>query len=339
MTNFEIRPIEPTECKRLIQEFWRRYLPDTPMARLEWLEENPAGAAIWLFAIEKETQAIAGMISVTKKKVYADGRLLTVGIMGDLMTGDKYRVFGPAMQLIRAALEAAQQSAMSWVYTIPNPDSEKIIQRAGLQRVATLMYLVKPVRSAHYLKKYLPRVVAQSVGVVLDFVLGVISRETYHKSKFVIDSRDGPDDSLAELCRDIRQGGVDISSQCNDDYLVWRYIRNPEYPFRLLTARENESAKCAGFIPYSVSRDVLRIYELVARDNGAAYQLISAIRGIARHQRCKSISIGLVATNRWRPLLRRCGFLATKEAAPIYGTNCDAEIFRKWSFFSGDRNL
>src|SRR6185436_12415022 len=120
MTKFEIRQVSPTEHTQQIRGFWQKYLPVTPMARLEWLEGNPAGATLWLFAYDGKTQEVAGMVSITKKEIYVEGKLVSVGILGDLMAGERYRVFGPAMQLIREGVAAARNAAISWVYTIPN---------------------------------------------------------------------------------------------------------------------------------------------------------------------------------------------------------------------------
>ena len=166
MPKFRIITGGPSRYKEEIARFWREYLPGTPPERFDWMRTNPAGPAIWFFAIEEKTSTLAGTISLMPKDMLVDGSPVRACIMGDYMIGGRYRVFGPALDLQKAVTKDFSNLGFRFIYTVPNQASIKIIERMGFVEMMRLRTLIKPVKALPYLKKYVNPTLARFAAPV-----------------------------------------------------------------------------------------------------------------------------------------------------------------------------
>lgn len=305
-------------------------------------EGNPAGPAIWLFARGKKTGDLAGIISIMPKKLYYNGKNLRAGILGDFMVVDKYRVFGPALQLQKEVANSFYKLGFDFLYTLPNPASKKMTQRAGFVEALTLNYLVKPLRLAHYLKKPLPLFLAKIVGNIFDSVLKLLSMETYIKGKTycnVVDKVDSDFDRLNDRLKNVPDCFYGDRSSA---FLNWRYIESPLHSFRIMTVRAEKDGELLGYIVFTINGDKAEIFDIVSISLSVGQMALKGLIQLCRKDGYHAIYARLSSGNPWRERLKRFMFIDSKgdeHLHAIWDRDLKAVPVEKWNFFEGDRNI
>ncbi len=338
MPRFLIRQEDPFKYKGEIAEFWRKDLPDTPEGRLEWMMNgNPAGPATWFFAFDAKNGELSGMISVMPRDLLVNGQKMRAGIMGDLVVAEPYRVFGPALSLVKAVTNSLASLGLDFIYTIPNRESEKLIERAGFTELGQFVHLVRPVNLRYYLNKYtngLFKHLPETIGRV---VLKTISLQTYVLSGNV---REEPSitrdiEALLESEEDKRP----VTSLRTFEFLDWRYAKNPFGRFRIITCWDRRGSKLLGYLIFVIGGAQLSIYDTFLKSNVSFLRLVRKAERIASGNQCKGLYVRLLDSNPMQPLFRKCGFLDTKDRAPIMVYTEKPIDLKGWDFFSGDRNI
>jgi len=340
LTKFLILKKDPEEYKDQIIRFWNDYLPGTCAGRFYWMKNgNPAGPAIWFFAFPKDNNELAGTISIIPKEMIVNHKIIRAGILGDFMVNAKYRVFGPALQLVKTAMRCLPQLDLDFMYSIPNPKSEKNIKRCGFKNIGRIYYLGKPLKLSHYLENYLSHYSAKAFGVFLDQMIKILTKETYISSRGFFEEVTVIDESFDVLCEEIRSTQSGIFGNHNRDYLSWRYLQNPYYAFRILTYRETCNSDLLGYIIFVIEGEKCEIFDILFKNNTILNRLLKKIIGTARKSGSKTIYISLFPNNPCLKLLRRYFFLDTKYEMKLYFFGERENLDRECMLFSGDRNI
>lgn len=340
MSKFKIIKRNPHQFKKQILEFWEKYLPGTPANRLDWMGKNPAGAAIWLFAIEQKTGKLAGIISLLPKKLFLDNKIIRAGILGDFMLHPEYRAFGPALDLLKAAIALQGQGKFDFLYTIPNLKSKKIAERAGFKSVGQLYTLMRPQETVFWLEKYMSPVAAKVLQWPAMLAVKILSRETYVycRGDFVeLDWSDSSFDVFAEQWKKDQSGMLTGDHQLS--YLKWRYLENPESNFRIITFRKHETGDLLGFFVVSIKNNRLEIYDLVAAESRYIYTMIKKITDISKSENCRGVYGVMFDKNPLMTFARKCCFFDIKDDAEIFTSPGSSEDISQWYFTSADRNI
>ncbi|MBI5588796.1 MAG: hypothetical protein HY889_10600 [Deltaproteobacteria bacterium] len=327
------------EYKARIVRFWQEYLPGTPPERFDWMRTNPAGPAIWFFAIDEKTSTLAGAISLMPKDILVNGRPMRAGIMGDYMIGSRYRVFGPALDLQRAVTKDFSDLGFSFIYTVPNQASIKIIERMGFVEVLRLRTLVKPVKALPYLKKYVNPAVARLTAPVAELAMKIRSRETYVASDGVFEEVEEADGRFDRFWRDFKADHMGVTGEQGSSYLQWKYFNNPVKNFRILACVEDGDGGLLGYICFAVNNDKMEIHDIVAREERHADKLLKQLIIKAGRERCKYISIMLSEKSPWVKRLKAFLFLDANSHASVYCYGDMDAVAEKWHFFEGERNI
>jgi hypothetical protein len=335
---YEVVPLNPATHRTEIVQAWREYLPDTPDSRLDWLlDGNPAGPAMWFGAFERTSGAFAGMMSIMPKRFFLAGVSISAGIMGDFVVGKAHRVFGPAHALPRAAMQAARAAGVSILYTVPNSVSGRLAQRAGLDTEQTLVCYTRPLACGTYLARRFGRS-TRILGPLLDAAVRLASRDSYARSLEDLDESSTIDDRFDALWEETRRGRPhQLTSDHSSPYLRWRYLRNPEHSFRLLTSVDCE--RLLGYVFFKVQNGQLEIFDLLALDDHISYQLLRGLVGVGRRESCRSISMTVGAKHPVARLLRRCLFIGTGPAVPVLLFSVDASLCDRLPLSNAERNI
>ena len=178
MTKFIIEQRDPAPYRGEIIKFWNDYLPDTPPERFDWMRYgNPAGSAAWFLAFSKDSNELAGTVSVMPKEMLFNHKKIHVGIVGDYMVGSKYRVFGPGLQLLKTAMQSLSDLDLEFIYTIPNEKSEKIIKHVGFEDKGRIYYVGKHITVDNYLAKYIGAFGGKLVGFFIEQIIRILSKK------------------------------------------------------------------------------------------------------------------------------------------------------------------
>ena len=339
MAIFNIIQADPVEYKEQILELWKEYLPGTPPGRFEWMQENPAGPAIWFFAFEENKKELIGTVSIMPREMVLNGKLIKAGIVGDYMVCNNYRVFGPALSLQKTALDSISIYGFDYVYTLPNQASIKMNKRAGFVDAIKLVHYVKPVHSAQYIQKYLGAKLSSFIGYILDFVLKFFSKETWLYSTGHFDEITSVNSSFDAIWDEVQKIGTGITGDHSAKYIDWRYFKNPKSAFRLITLRSKSERKLLGYIIFSLIDGKIEIYDIISLNSSCKDKLLRKVTHVARREKCKAIYIRLVENSLDVRHLQRFMFFNAKDDMSVLVYGEDVSTFNRWAFSEGDRNL
>jgi len=343
VTRFRIlKTTDPFPYKSELERLWRENLPGTAPGRLKWMTEgNPAGPATWFLAFDKARDALAGTISVMPKTLLVDGRPVLSGIIGDLMVDRRYRVFGPAVLLPKAVMNDASALGMTYLYTMPNRASVKILERCSFEPVVSYESLVRPIDLTGYLGKYLglPSGLARVLAVVERSVEAFLNRVLGGVGGFFSES-DLIDESFGPLCEEFaRRNPEMLMGERRVEYLRWRYMENPQYDFKVLALRPGPGEPVSGYIIYSSSGDMMEIFDLISLEDGTTKKLIRKLIRIARERGCRAVYATMNPRMRLAGLLRRHLFFRNRDRFGLYSPAGMAFQAENWYSLAGDRNL
>lgn len=340
MSEYEVLQIDPAQHKEGILKFWEDYLPGTPVGRFEWLNRgNPAGEAIWFFAFNRKNNDIAGVISIMPKEITLKGRTMRGGILGDFMVQSKYRVFGPNLLLPKTVLSRLSNKGLNFFYTVPNLKSEEIMKRVGFNKAGVMYSLVKVIRTRHYLNKYLNFFAGHCISPFADVCLRTISRETYVSGAGVFEETAVIDDPFDFLWQRVKFQQPQMMGDHSPSYIRWRYLQNPLHKFRVLTYKKESNGDLLGFIVFTIERERLYIFDIIALERTYINRLLKKVISIGMKEYCVSICIDVFETNPLLPLLKSFGFLNARSDIPIYSFGGENVLFQDCRFFGGDRNI
>lgn len=343
MTKFKIIEAPSSEFRTEILSFTEQYLSGTPKGRIDWLDNNPAGKPVWLFAVDQESGDLAGMISLMPRELYYKGGKNLAGILGDFMLHKKYRVFGPALQLPRAALAAGRRHGMDFIYTIPNSQSKKIIEKAGLEAAGELFSMVKPCQVSRMLAKYVGTFSSVPLGWLVRQVLRLGSRESYVRSDAVFeevswaDSDESFFESFWEQLKVIQHDRM--VGDCRLTFLQWRYLENAGLNSRIVAMRKAPGGALLGFFVISVGKNRMHVYDLIALHDHDIYVMIKKIAALCMAEKCQGVHGLIFDKNPLLSYFRQCGFFDTKDQVSIYISPVKGNEIEKWWFTAADRNV
>jgi hypothetical protein len=338
MSKFQIIQADPAQFKEQIIDFWSKYLPGTLPARFEWLSDgNPAGPAVWFFAIDDKNE-LAGMVSITPRNVVMNSKPMRAGILGDYIINGKYRVFGPNLLLLKSALASMIGLNLNFIYTVPNAQSELIIKRVSAHKVGCFKNFVKPLNAKHYLSKY---VGSSSQGLIAPFVnaaLAMISRETYTLSRSVLGECTVFDESFDTLWEGVKKR-FNMAGDHGSAFLTWKYLKNPLHRFRMLTLKERTDGSPKGFIIFNVEKSRLNIHDVMAIDKTSVSELLKGLVLMGRRENCISVNIEIFDTNPLLSALKSFGFFDAKTDFGVFYIGEEHWPDNDCYLFWGDRNL
>lgn len=340
MAKFKIVRNDPTPYRQKIIKLWEEYLPGTPPGRFDWMNHgNPAGQAVWFFAFEEKSGDLAGFISIMPRDFFLNGRAIRAGILGDFVVTNNYRVFGPGLQLPKTAIKSSYDLGFRFIYTIPNSESKKIMERAGFTDIGFVYYLAKPITVSHYLKKKMHPLLVKYAAPLIESGLRILSRETYAWTGGVFQEVSTIDQSFDLLWEKVKMIQPGILGDHSSAYLKWRYLKNPQYQFHILTYKEKAGGDLLGYVVYTIINETLEVFDIVAVDGNYIIKLLKKIVGFARQQKYHSIYLTVFKNNVWLKKLKTYRFFDTKYEMKLFLACDQGCLHENWLFFAGDRNI
>jgi len=339
MPQYLIKQDNPFTYKSQILKFWQEYLTDTPPQRLEWMMNgNPAGPSTWFFAFEQNSCELVGMISLTPRELMANGSKIRAGILGDVVVDKKHRVSGPALNLVKKALNAMDSMNLSLIYSIPNPYSEKLFTRSGLHIIGQFLHLVRPIDFHYYQKKYINRLSSILPSSAMESVLKILSRDTYssdsgiHEQKMI-------DEEFNTLWKNYQIPPEVIIGVRGCEYIQWKFIDNPLSSFHVISSIDKKTNRLFGYLAYRIADKQMHIYDLFAEKDAFTFGLLKRVAKIAQKNNCIGIYVRLSEMTPMIKVFKKCNYFDAMDRAPIFVKFKEELNLDHWEFFSGDRNI
>jgi len=335
-----IKTTDPSDFREQIINFWKDYLPDTTAYRFNWLlKGNPAGRTIWILAFLDQTDSLVGTVSLMPKEIMQKGNVFHGAIMGDFMVHEKHRVFGPAINLLKAAANYVSNNEFDFIYTIPNLASTKLVERVGFKEEISLDAYFKPINLSYYVEKYIPALFSQICTPVVEVCLRAISKDTYMFSSGICEEKIQADSSFDKLWKTMTGRVDDIVADHSAAYIIWRYMNNPCVDFRLLTYREKRKDALSGYIVFNKVDGRITVYEICALSKKPVEQMLRYLTRTARKERCVAIYFDASLNNRWLSILRSHRFFNAKNTINLFWLGNGNISPENWDYLQGDRNI
>jgi hypothetical protein len=260
------------------------------------------------------------------------------GILGDFMVHKKYRVFGPALLLIQAAVNTFNEYGLDMVYTIPNKQSEIFAKMVGLNTVGIMRHFVKPLYTSRYVRRYVPCIIADVLSYVIDLGLRLVSKETYLPNSGSFDEPLHINQSYDVLWNTFKKSHTSMVGDRSAAYVEWKYFQNPDKTIRILSLKERYGNSVDGFVVFSIKDECLYILDILSAGTVGTCKLLKRIIDYGRKQHCYAIRVVCFGTGYLMPILKSFGFFTSAADTKVF-SNGNKQLFDNCVFMAGDRNI
>ena len=172
--SFEAFPLRDENDRAELFRLWRdnfgdHRIKDVIGPRWRWLNDsNPAGPVKICVVTHRETGAVIGSAGALPRTLRIGGASVRAAILCDFVVDKQHRVAGAAVSLQRKLAEACFADGIKLLYGFPNRAAFPVFARVGYKTVGTATMMVRPLRSGHHLRDYVPAVLADTAGFFVD---------------------------------------------------------------------------------------------------------------------------------------------------------------------------
>lgn len=317
---------------------------DGDEARTKWLYlENPAGRAeVWM--LRRGGEAI-GFTAGLPRELWIHGKLYRGLVGSDFSIDVRYRTLGPALILRSEAKKLIDAGKYDFLCAHPLPAMLLVHRRVGHHHIGGMCQWTLPLNLKELLTKGgLPDWFAEIIGPPGNVVLSSWRKllrlrggqVTVQESEEPLGGQDALDRLLAW-----KYPVVGRRDRC---FVSWRYSRNPQQDYRLLTAL-NGGGGVLGYLAFRMQKGHAVVKDLAAREVGASAALMGRVAEIAAGEGVRSISINALQRSQTESLLRPLGLIPRPDPTPVvcYGgphlaEEGNVEDAAQWFMTDGDRD-
>jgi hypothetical protein len=313
-----VRPANlESDRERIISTLFRCLTPLSDSRRFNWLYRgNPQGEPrVWL-AIDTDDGATVGMGSAFPRGVFIGDREELAWVLGDFCLQQEYRSLGPALKLQRTCFSEAESQRVAFCYDFPSTSMMSIYKRLHITPFGRMLRLAKPLRADRKIGELLGNSrLSRRLSAPANLLLSLSSRKTGRDRTLTTCIHEGNcDQEFSALARKIA-GRYGVCIQRSAEYLNWRYLANPLYPYELLTARRRGAL--LAYAIFSQPDETGTLVDLFGLDDpGIMSTLIDSLVVLLRERGAISVSAAILDSHPWVPLLQQLGF-RTREASPV----------------------
>jgi len=313
--------------------------------RFDWLYRNgPHGTARAWLAFTSFGEVI-GVAAAFPRQVYADGCEETAWVFGDFCLDQRYRSLGPALQLQKSCLKAAEIAGVNFWYDFPSASMVAVYRRLGLPVSDRLLRMAKLLSVDRVVAKIIPgpfirRAISRPVDRFLVLCDHLRHRDSPARFSLHIEPFGEEFSCLAKENRSMY--GVVVRHDA--EYLNWRYFRNPIYRYQVAVARE-KGALVGYAIFFQTGVDATLVDLFISPGNvNILFGLVDWTVTYLRKRGVLVLSVPIVESHPFVGLLMNRGFLIRESGAVVIQSRRSfrdkGEFPRKtpWLLMAGDRD-
>lgn len=281
--------------------------------------ENPAGPAACLVLEVGDTGEPVGMQGLLRRRFRSEVGSVRGAAMADYLVLPAHRTLGPALQLLRAALEAGQRHA-DFLYGFPNKRAGVVFARAGLGPRAMLTRYAHLIRSEASIRRTLSPTyqgIARVVAVLTDLALAVRHRLSYRWGWPTLTWSE-PETfgaEVDEIWSRFAPTGL-VTGERTAQVLKWRFQSNRSP--RILVAHHAVDRSPVGYVVWSLSGRGIEIHDvLCVRPDLDLTPLLVGFVARARRTAAEVVSFEFAGPPALRSAVQRAGF-AAREQSPVH---------------------
>jgi hypothetical protein len=338
-----VRPAKLQSDRAALIELFRQCLTsDYDGRRFDWLYlDGPHGVAKAWVAEHAERGEIVGAAAGFPRKMYFDGTEIAGLVFGDFCMGERFRSLGPALQLQRACLEAAQDSPFEFFYDFPSAGMMAVYKRLGLLQSGELRRWAKPIRSEGVIQRAVKSErIARGLAKVVNFSMAHRGWKGSKNSCELSSLKGRCGEEFTVFDGHFReQPGLRTSRTA--EYLNWRYLAHPSTNHEIVTA--SRKGQLVGYVVFANHAEDPAIVDLCAEEDAIAASLLDAAATSLRNLGAATISLNAGGTHPWNSLFERTGF-RQRESSPtmLYASRAgrvsEASLRQRWYLMRGERD-
>ena len=340
MTRYIIKRQDPILIKNDIIKYWYEYLPGTPETRFDWLlSGNPAGKTLWYAAYSEAEYELVGTLSITPKSFYYHGEKIKGGILGDFMVKKEHRVFGPALLLIKAAMDRMKIEGFYFLYTIPNVNSMQLIKHAGMTNRRQIKCIGLPINYRYYLAKRLPSLAIGIASYILDKVIRLYCGEYFIRNFGIFKEVKSIDKQFVTLCKKRKRINA-FTGDNRSTYIEWRYFNNPSGDFYIYSYRYSQKEELSGYVIFQMKHQKIEIYDIFALKKKDILNLTKSLIQLGRKSNLQAIYFHVPTDSDVERYIKRLLPFDMKNSYEVLAVSAnEIDLYSEWDFLPCDRNL
>lgn len=340
-----VREANIEDDAHVIEDTLRRYLiPGADKERFNWLyTSGPHGSARAWLAVTSLGDVI-GSAAAFPRKILIDGCEETAWVFGDFCLGERYRSLGPALQLQRACLKAADSAGVTFWYDFPSASMVAVYRRLGLSPSVKLLRMAKllsvdravaKVVSSPFMRRAICRPVDRFL-VLRDHLRG---REWPARFSLHIEAFGEEFSRFANENRNL--DGIVVRHDA--EYLNWRYLRNPTYRYEVVVAR-TKGALVGYAIFFQTGGDATLVDLFSPGDVNILFGLLDWTVTYLRKRGVLVLSVPIVESHPFVGLLMNRGFMIRGSDAVVIQSGRslrdegEFQSKHRWLLMAGDRD-
>jgi hypothetical protein len=353
--SFEAFPLRDERDRTALFQLWRDNFGDPRIKhaigpRWQWLNDsNPAGPVKICVVTHRETGAVIGTAGALPRTLRIGGASVPAAILCDFLVDKRHRVAGAAVSLQRKLAEACFADGIKLLYGFPNRGAFPVFARVGYKTVGTATMMVRPLRSGHHLRDYVPAVLADTAGFFVDRLLHAYDLQLYlRRTRDMSDNqRPAADASFQTLWDEVKEAQA-IAGERTPDHLNWRYARHPIETCNFFCLTERSSGRLRGYVAYCVTAGKVHVLDAFWASAGALQPLFVRFVWRMRTLGHASIAVCHAGDTAVVRTLRQLAFVQSKERRNLVckvaangtaGVGTTAYDLAHWSLFEGELDI
>jgi hypothetical protein len=308
---YSIERAEPAEVHGDLLRLWWDNLPvsrESADAKYQWTYLEPPLRPDGVFVLKAtrgdEDAHIVGTAGLCCRGLFASGRALRAGLLGDLAVDRDHRTALPAIRLARQVRQRAVEQ-YDVTYGYPNHAAEGVFLRCGYHRLGTMSRYAAVLRHAPFVRRVLDvPVLPHIAGAGLDALRTIARapRTVQARRRYRLQWLDDVDARFDHLWLRARDE-YPLIGQRDMRFLRWRFLHHPTERFQIAALTDHHADRA------------VYAYAVVQHHGGSAYlrdlfgrfealgPLLDLLLPALRDQRCTSVSIGYLGGPRLIDLL------------------------------------
>ncbi len=296
--------------REILMSLWDRNFGSMPENRYQWLyENNPSGQPVCFYLREKGGDSTVGSVSMFPRTMYAGGQRISGFICGDLTVDKEHRALGPAVRLMKAAMEKCESLAPSILFGIPNRNSGPVMRRAGFKVLDKVCELTQVLSLYPYIAKRtgIPALARAASFTLNPFLrlrpFNLIKRK---QKGAIFDLEEAGKEKLLGLPEQYNE--YSLIGDRNRKFLKWRFSTSPYARYRFFTLQNGKRENSDCYIAFSLNGKRAGIADFFAPDLPAFQQLFASFAEYQRSMGAEAISCNFTGDSSYAGCLQDLGF-------------------------------
>jgi len=321
MMAYSIQKADLSTHKGCLQDLWQRNFEGVESKRYEWIyENNPGGEPIVFLLKHDEKDSFVGAISMFPRTVHALDKKIKAYICGDMVVDVQHRALGPAVKLLKAAINHCQQEEQCLLISFPNQKSGPVTLRVGFKVLANVTQMTRVIRTEAYLKRqFKSKMLTRLLSLPTDWLMQLRYDASllFKQLNYSCEIKNSFDESFDALLIEQSKNYSFVGSR-TVKYLNWRINQSPYKKYQTFVVRSKKQQRISGYIAFSINDNRVEIIDFASDGQTETIQvLFHLFLKYQKTQKCDAVSLAFAGGSGLINLLKRRGFSVRDESGQV----------------------